>query len=77
MGLMEWCYSPNASTQESKPDLFSFSSYIHRAQLFQAIKMFINTADDSDDVPNVDKNQQKYASYHVSDTEWDLLTKRC
>ncbi|KAG1811956.1 hypothetical protein EV424DRAFT_1349513 [Suillus variegatus] len=44
--------------------------------LKKAIKMFINTADDSDDVPNVDKNQQKYASYHVSDTEWDLLTKR-
>ncbi|KAG1724900.1 uncharacterized protein EDB91DRAFT_1255039 [Suillus paluster] len=41
--------------------------------LKKAVKIFINTTDDSDDVPNVDKHQRKYASYHVSETEWDLL----
>jgi hypothetical protein len=72
MGLMEWCYSPNVITQESKLSFFSFRCYIH-IQLFQAVKIFINTADDSDDVPNIDKHQQKYASYCVSETELDLL----
>ncbi|KAG2123483.1 hypothetical protein DEU56DRAFT_49781 [Suillus clintonianus] len=53
----------------------SWNGVIARMLLLKkAVKIFINTADDSDDVPNVDKNQRKYASYRVSDTEWDLLT---
>ncbi|KAG0695466.1 hypothetical protein DFH29DRAFT_1005444 [Suillus ampliporus] len=52
----------------------SWNGVIARMLLLKkAVKTFINTADDSDDVPNVDKHQQKYASYRVSETEWDLL----
>lgn len=36
---------------------------------------FINNADDSDQVPNVDKDQQKYSSYRFSDTEWGWLER--
>lgn len=35
--------------------------------------MFISTADDSDDVPRVDKAQPTYSSYKLSEDEWDLL----
>ncbi|KAG2065553.1 hypothetical protein BDR04DRAFT_1161279 [Suillus decipiens] len=48
--------------------------YSQMLLLKKAINIFINTADNSDNVLNVVKNQQKYVSYCVSDTEWDLLT---
>lgn len=57
-----------ASQTSSYDDIVAYISF------FQAVKMFVNNADDSDDVPNVDKNQPKYASYRISETEWDLLT---
>jgi hypothetical protein len=34
---------------------------------------FLNNADDSDEVPNVDKNQPKYSSYKFTEAEWELL----
>jgi hypothetical protein len=39
----------------------------------QAVKLFTSTADDSDDVPNVDKGQPTYSSYRLDDCEWELL----
>ncbi|RDB20358.1 hypothetical protein Hypma_012704 [Hypsizygus marmoreus] len=35
---------------------------------------FTNRADDSLEVPNVDKDQPLYKSYHFSSEEWDLLS---
>jgi hypothetical protein len=35
--------------------------------------MFINPADNSEDIPNVDKDQPKYGSYRLSKTEWESL----
>ena len=35
--------------------------------------MFMNTADDSEDVPKVEKGQPKYESYKLSEGEWTLL----
>jgi hypothetical protein len=37
------------------------------------VKLFISTADDSEDVPKVDKGQPTYNSYRLSKDEWDLL----
>jgi hypothetical protein len=34
---------------------------------------FLNNADDSDEVPNVDKNQPKYSSYKFTEAKWELL----
>ncbi|KAG1834972.1 hypothetical protein DFJ58DRAFT_847502 [Suillus subalutaceus] len=45
-----------------------------RARASAILLNAITQENNSDDVPNVDKNQRKYASYRVSDTEWDLLT---
>ncbi|KAG1869099.1 ribonuclease H-like domain-containing protein [Suillus tomentosus] len=41
--------------------------------LKKAVKLFTSTADDSDDVPNVDKGQPTYSSYRLDDCEWELL----
>ncbi|OJA08609.1 hypothetical protein AZE42_09793 [Rhizopogon vesiculosus] len=41
--------------------------------LKKAIRMFMNTADDSEDVPKVEKGQPKYESYKLSEREWTLL----
>ena len=41
--------------------------------LFQAVKAFTNTADDTDNVPSVNKNQANYVSYRIAESEWDLL----
>jgi|SRR5882762_1565477 hypothetical protein len=37
------------------------------------MKLFISTADESDDVPKVDKDQPTYGSYKLSEDEWELL----
>ena len=37
------------------------------------MKLFISTADDSEDMPKVDKGQPTYNSYKLSEDEWDLL----
>src|SRR5882762_11826472 len=37
------------------------------------MKLFISTADESDDVPKVDKDQPTYGSYKLSKDEWELL----
>jgi hypothetical protein len=39
----------------------------------QAVKLFISTADDSEDMPKVDKSQPTYNSYKLSEDKWDLL----
>ena len=52
----------------------SLSFFYDNAKLWlQAVKTFINTDDDSEDVPNVNKDQPKYGSYRLSETEWELL----
>jgi hypothetical protein len=33
----------------------------------------VNTADDSKDVPNVDKDTKKYADFKLSNAEWDRV----
>ena len=38
------------------------------------MKLFISTADESDDVLKVDKDQPTYSSYKLSEDEWELLT---
>jgi hypothetical protein len=42
--------------------------------LKKAVKTFLNTADDSEDVPKVEKGQPKYEKYKLSEEEWGLLT---
>ena len=39
----------------------------------QAVKTFVNTADDADNAPKVDKGQPKYGNYQFSENEWKLL----
>ena len=43
------------------------------SHISKAVKTFINTMDDADEVPKVDKGQPKYGSYRFSDDEWELL----
>lgn len=40
----------------------------------KAVSLFINTADDSDEVPDVSKEQPTYGSYKISSEEWHLLS---
>jgi len=37
------------------------------------VKLFISTADESDDVLKVEKGQPTYSSYKLSEDEWELL----
>ncbi|KAG1818336.1 hypothetical protein EV424DRAFT_1556667 [Suillus variegatus] len=46
----------------------------HLLVLKMAVKTFLNTADDSEDVPKVNKGQPKYEKYKPSEEEWKLLT---
>ncbi|GJE88702.1 hAT transposon family protein [Phanerochaete sordida] len=41
--------------------------------LQKAITAFINQADDSDEVPNVERGQPKWSSYRLEPEEWDLM----
>lgn len=41
----------------------------------KAITLFLSTADESDEVPNVDKDQPRYDSYKFTSEEWELMTK--
>ncbi|CAL1714259.1 unnamed protein product [Somion occarium] len=45
----------------------------HLLVLKKAVIAFINQADDSDEVPNVEKNQPKYISYRLSSEEWKFI----
>ncbi|KAG1850741.1 hypothetical protein C8R48DRAFT_778089 [Suillus tomentosus] len=46
----------------------------HLLFLKKAVIKFANNTDDSDEVPNVDKNQPIYSSYKFSEDKWKLLT---
>ena len=50
----------------------------HDANMFihlEAITLFLSTADESDEVPSVDKDQPQYDSYKFTLEEWELMTK--
>jgi hypothetical protein len=36
------------------------------------VNVFVNTADDEETVPNVDRNQAKYSDYRLSEEEWQV-----
>jgi hypothetical protein len=53
--------------------IFGSHPSILKMNVSQAVSEFVNLADDSDEVPNVEKNQPLYASYRVTSEEWRIL----
>ena len=52
----------------------SLQETVERVLLLEkAVKLFLNTADDSNEVPKVAKGQKPYASYKLSSRQWELV----
>ncbi|KAG1839806.1 hypothetical protein DFJ58DRAFT_845565 [Suillus subalutaceus] len=66
----------NLNDKDTEEEIEALMQYIDNAAanfIAKAVIKFTNNADDSDEVPNINKNQQNYSSYKFSEDKWKLL----